>query len=70
MERLSRTQRWLLVAAGAVAALIFLALLVYFAAAAPGHPRIKHMLLFIVLAAASALVAWFSLPEGIAQSSR
>lgn len=67
MERFSRTQRWLLVVAGTVAAVVFVALTVYFAAAAPGHPHAKHMLLFIVLALASALVAWFSLPEGIAQ---
>lgn len=55
MDSLSRSQRWLLAAAGIVAALIFLALTFYFGAAALGHPRFKHMLLFIVLAVASVL---------------
>lgn len=66
---MTRSQRWLLVVAGVVAAIIFLALTVYFGVAAAGYPRFKHMLLFIVLAAASALVAWFSLPEGMMQRS-
>jgi hypothetical protein len=34
----------------------------YFVTAADGHPRAKHALLFIGLAAISALVAWFTLP--------
>jgi hypothetical protein len=51
-----------LVAAGALALVVFLALTVYYGVAATGHPRVKHMVLFIVLAALSAIVAWFAWP--------
>ncbi|MGI8550670.1 MAG: hypothetical protein ACR2PL_07765 [Dehalococcoidia bacterium] len=70
MENLSRSQRQLLVLAGIVAAVLFLALTVYYGVAATGHPRAKHMVLFIVLAACSALVAWFAAPGGMAQGQR
>ena len=43
-------------------ALFFAAVAAYFAVAADGHPRVKHVLLFAGLAVVSALVAWFTLP--------
>jgi hypothetical protein len=58
-----RTQTWLPVIAGIVAAVIFLCLTVYFGAAAAGHPRFKHMLLFVILAVLSLLLVWFSYPK-------
>jgi hypothetical protein len=64
MESFSRSQRLALVAAGIVVAIICLALTVYFGVAAAGHPRAKHMLLFIVLAIVGALIAWFAYPAG------
>jgi len=67
---MTRSQRWMLVFAGIVGALVFLALTIYFAVAATGHPRVKHMVLFVILAAVSALISWFSLPEGMLQSRR
>jgi hypothetical protein len=70
MQNLTRGQRLLLTALGILLALIFLALTVYWAVAAPGHPRVKHMLLFIVLAVLSALVAWFAFPTGPEYSRR
>lgn len=60
---MQRNQSWLLVVAGIVAAIIFVALTVYFGAAATDHPRVKHMILFIVLAIVSLLVVWFSYPK-------
>jgi hypothetical protein len=53
------TWKTLLGIAGIVICLVIAA---YYATAASGHPRIKHMLLFIGLAGASALYAWFTLP--------
>lgn len=64
---MTRTQRWLLVAAGIAGIILFLALTVYFGTAAVRAPRVKHMILFIVLAGGSGLVAWFALPEGMLQ---
>ena len=37
-------------------------IVVYYGTAAHGHPRVKHMILFLALAGAAALYAWFSLP--------
>ncbi len=49
--------------AGAVAlSFLFILAAVYYATAANGHPRVKHVLLFIGLAGLSALAAWFTLP--------
>ena len=45
-----------------VLSLLFILAAVYFAAAADGHPRVKHVLLFIGLAVVSGLAAWFTLP--------
>ncbi len=64
---MSRSQSLLLVAAGIIAAILFLLLTVYFGAFAAGHPRAKHMLLFIVLAVVSLLVAWFAYPKAEAR---
>jgi hypothetical protein len=50
------------VAIGVAGVILCLVITAYYATAAPGHPRIKHMLLFLFLAGASALFAWFSLP--------
>jgi hypothetical protein len=58
-----RNQPWLLVVAGIVAALIFIGLTVYFGTAATDHPRVKHMILFAILAILSLLVVWFSYPK-------
>lgn len=66
---MTRSQRWLLVAAGIAGVVLFAALAVYYAAAADGHPRVKHMILFLGLTVISALVAWFALPEGMLQGS-
>ena len=70
MDLKTHAQRWLAVAGGIIATILFLGLTVYYATAASGHPRLKHIILFIFLAAASALLAWFSLPEGVAQGGR
>jgi membrane-associated HD superfamily phosphohydrolase len=60
---MTRTQSWLLVGAGVIAAVIFLVLTVYYGAEAAGHPHVKHMILFILLAIVGLLVAWFSYPK-------
>ena len=60
---MKRDQSWLWVAAGIIAAIVFLALTAYFGLAASEHPRIKHMVLFVILAGLSLLVAWFSYPK-------
>jgi uncharacterized membrane protein len=64
-----RSQSLILVAAGIIAAIIFVLLTVYFGAFAAGHPRAKHMLLFIVLAVVSLLVAWFAYPKRAVRSA-
>jgi hypothetical protein len=43
-------------------ALLFAAAAAYYAVAADGHPRVKHVLLLAGLAVVSGLVAWFTLP--------
>ena len=53
---------------GMVGVGVFLALTIYYATAADGHPRVKHILLFIGLAAVSGLVSWFSFPKKGASS--
>ncbi len=58
----TRTRRLLQMAAGIGGTVLFAALAVYYATAANGHPRVKHIILFVALAAISALIAWFSLP--------
>jgi hypothetical protein len=70
MDLKTHAQRWLAVAGGIVAAILFIGLTIYYGTAAPGHPHVKHMILFIVLAVASALLAWFSFPEGSSQGNR
>ena len=67
---MTRSQRWLLFAAGIAGVILFAAGALYWATAATGHPRVKHTLLFVGLAGGSALVAWFALPAGIAQATR
>ena len=42
--------------------LLFVLVALYFATAADGHPRVKHVLLFLGLAVVSALAGWFTLP--------
>lgn len=64
---MTRSQSMLLVLAAVIAAIIFLLLTVYFGAMAAGHPRFKHMLLFVVLAVLSLLVAWFAFPKKVPQ---
>ena len=49
-------------AIGVLGVILCLLITAYYATAAHGHPRVKHMLLFLALAGASALYAWFSLP--------
>jgi heme A synthase len=70
MDLKTHAQRWLAVVLGIVATVLFLGLAIYYETAAPGHPHLKHFVLFIVLSGASALLAWFSLPEGVAQGGR
>ncbi len=48
--------------AAVVLCFLFVLAAVYYATAANGHPRFKHVLLFIALAGLSALAAWFTLP--------
>jgi membrane protease YdiL (CAAX protease family) len=60
---MERNQSWLPVIAGVVAAIVFALLMIYFGAAAAGHPRVKHVLLFLILAVASLLVVWFTFPK-------
>ena len=67
---MTRSQRLAVMAASALGFVVFIALTIYYATAATGHPRVKHMILFIVLAALSAIVAWFALPEGVMQGGR
>jgi hypothetical protein len=62
LDNLTRQQRLLLVAAGVIACIVFIILTIYWGTAAPGHPRVKHMILFIVLAVLSLLVSWFAWP--------
>jgi hypothetical protein len=64
----TRTRQLLQMAAGIGGAVLFAALAVYYATAANGHPRVKHIILFVALAAVSALIAWFSLPPRSASS--
>lgn len=64
---MSRSQRMLVAVAGVIGVLLCLALTVYYATGAPGHPRGKHMILFIALAVVSALVSWFAYPSGAAR---
>ena len=56
-----------LLGASVAAFVVFIALTLYYTVAATGHPRYKHMLLFVVLAVLSLIVGWFSLPEGTMQ---
>ena len=60
---MTRTQSLALVAGAIIAAIVFLVLTYYFGAAAAGHPRFKHMALFVVLALLSLLVSWYAYPE-------
>jgi hypothetical protein len=59
----------LVVIAAIIAAVIFLLLTIYFGAVAGGHPRVKHMILFIALAVISLLVAWFTYPKSATATS-
>jgi hypothetical protein len=70
LDTLTRQQRLLLVAAGVIACIIFVVLTIYYGTAATGHPRVKHMILFGVLAVLSLLVAWFAWPAQDAPGQR
>ncbi len=70
LDNLTRQQRLLLVTAGVLACIVFAVLTIYFGTAATGHPRVKHMILFIVLAVLSLLVAWFAWPAQDARNGR
>lgn len=70
MEQLSRGQRLTLVGVALVLALVFAANVVYWTAFAPGHPHLKHDVLFVALAVASLLVAWFAWPPTRASTRR
>ena len=63
MDQLSRSQRTGIAVVGIVLAIVFAILIVYYSGFAPAHPRVKHDILFIVLALASLLLAWFSWPS-------
>lgn len=69
MEQLSRSQRMMIVAAAAVLALVSLGLVVYYSGFAPGHPRVKHDLLFVVLTLGFLLVGWFAWPSSRSSES-
>jgi hypothetical protein len=60
---MTRNQGLFVVVGGIVAAIIFLLLTVYFGVAAAGHPHVKHMILFVLLAAVSLLVSWYAYPK-------
>ena len=62
MDQLSRGTRMGIATIGIILAIIFVALIVYYSGFAPAHPRVKHDILFIVLAIASLLLTWFSWP--------
>ncbi len=62
MDKLSRSQRMLLMAGALVLAVMSIALVVYYTGFAPEHPRVKHDLLFVVLTLGSLLIAWFAYP--------
>jgi uncharacterized membrane protein YccC len=66
MDQLSRSQRMGIAGLGIVLAVVFVILIVYFTAFASHHPRVKHDILFIVLALGSLLVAWFAWPSASA----
>ncbi|HEY7270131.1 MAG TPA: hypothetical protein VH951_09915 [Dehalococcoidia bacterium] len=55
--------RWKNAALGLLALVVCLALAAYYATAAHGHPRVKHILLFVGLAVISALFIWFTAPS-------
>ncbi|MGI8857214.1 MAG: hypothetical protein ACR2JW_15830 [Thermomicrobiales bacterium] len=63
MDQLSRSQRMGIATIGIVLAVVFVILIVYFTAFAAHHPRVKHDVLFIVLALGSLLVTWFAWPS-------
>jgi hypothetical protein len=67
MDQLSRSQRMGIATLGIVLAVIFAILVVYFTAFAAHHPRVKHDVLFIVLALGSLLIAWFAWPSASAR---
>lgn len=69
-DTLTRQQRLLLVVAGVLACIVFVVLTIYYGTAATGHPRVKHMILFIVLAVLSLLVSWFAWPAQGTQGER
>jgi hypothetical protein len=62
MDQLSRGQRMALVIVALVLAVIFALSIIYWTGFAPGHPHVKHDILFIVLTLGSLLVAWFAWP--------
>jgi uncharacterized membrane protein YccC len=63
MDQLSRSQRMGIATVGIVLAVVFVILIIYFTAFAAHHPRVKHDVLFIVLALGSLLIAWFAWPS-------
>ena len=67
MDQLSRSQRMGIATVGIVLAVVFAILIVYFSAFASHHPRVKHDVLFIVLALGSLLLTWFAWPSASAR---
>jgi hypothetical protein len=63
VDQLSRSQRMTIAGLGIVLAVVFAVLIVYFTAFAAHHPRVKHDVLFVVLALGSLLIAWFAWPS-------
>ena len=60
---LTKTQSWLVIAGALLADIVLLCLIYYYAAAAPGHPHVKHMIGLFVLALVGLLVVWYALPK-------
>ena len=63
MEQFSRSQRMVIAIGAIVLAVIFASSMIYWTGFAPEHPRIKHDVLFFVLALGSLVIAWFAWPS-------
>jgi hypothetical protein len=66
MDQLSRGQRMGIATVG----IVFAILIAYFSAFAAHYPRVKHDVLFIVLALGSLLLAWFAWPDSASATGR
>lgn len=56
--------------AGLVVTFIGLVGMIYYLFVASGHPHLKHTILFLVIAAAGAVLASFARPRSISETTR